>query len=579
MAATITANRLAASTPGTVQAVVTINSTQRITDPTAYLLTNVGTVRSQLALTDNYIVVQLLFTSSSQPTPTTYYYSFTITFSAAIGGTVSYLGPPGPQGPEGSTGPAGLPVTGAAGPVGPQGLTGPQGATGPLGPPATTLYGEITIENNLTPVTLTTGGTFYPIQTNWTFDQAGFGTTYNPALGTLTVNSNCILATECVVSLSNPSITPESFQICVFKNGFVVPDHLALITISSGAPQSVTVTGLDFASAGDVYDVRIATAISGQSVVVQYANFNVHAITGAQGTPGVNGLTGATGPVGTTGPQGATGPQGITGVQGPTGSAAPFGWITALDVDLSAQGNVNPVTNGTYVWGGFTFTKINSSGDFQPCQLVSGSGLQFSPTGANNNPPTGAYGTHNLTAIEISLTSIYANIDPGVPIRIWTYESAETQTPQVGEGLWTAIDDYAAGQYQWSWTSFRGFGGSGPGFYTNFQSPVVGGTQGTIENYNVPPSVTMLWLPEGIGGRQAYVYRGDTFPGDWPSVATLYPYLRFDIGNQQFNASTRTNNQTMANTKIMWGVSGDPGFGGFNGYRATIGRIRVDVNP
>ena len=82
MSATITANRLAASAPGTVQAIVSINSTQAITDPTAYVLANVGIIRSQLSLSNNYIIVQLFFNNSSQTTPTTFYYGFTVTFSA-----------------------------------------------------------------------------------------------------------------------------------------------------------------------------------------------------------------------------------------------------------------------------------------------------------------------------------------------------------------------------------------------------------------------------------------------------------------------------------------------------------------
>ena len=179
MSVTISATRQSSSGPG-IQALVNLNSTQSLSDPTAFLLDNISTVLTQLGLPASYSISQLLLTSP-QSNQLGFFYSFIVTFATSFGPTVSYpvppglyLGPPGaagaqgptgPLGPQGATGIGALGPTGPTGPAGPIGVTGPTGAIGsvgpqgPTGPRGTTGPQGATGPNGVTGLTGATGPT------------------------------------------------------------------------------------------------------------------------------------------------------------------------------------------------------------------------------------------------------------------------------------------------------------------------------------------------------------------------------------------------------------------------------------
>src|SRR5581483_9630957 len=259
------------------------------------------------------------------------------------------------------------------------------------------------------------------------------------------------------------------------------------------------------------------------------------------------------------------------------------GWYTALDVDLTAQGNINPLVDQAYTFTGNpggTLTKINSSHDDTPSQIISGQGWKVTPSNSNLGLNNGKYSTHTLSSFTIPLANLDSTIDPLTPIRIWVYIASQTQAPQgsggVGKGQWIYVDDWNGAQYTWSWHCNAGFGGSGNGWYAAIQSPTGAGSTGIVDAYTNPPNVMMLYLPQGIGGRIGYVFRKDIAGNSWPSLATMVPYLYFDQNTLDFNSGTLNAYVLPSAANISWGVTGDPAFSGGSGYSTIISRIRVD---
>ena len=104
--------------------------------------------------------------------------------------------------------------------------------------------------------------------------------------------------------------------------------------------------------------------------------------TGPQGDPG-----GATGPTGSTGPTGATGPIGSTGATGPTGATGIFAGITwtltnngTIAYTFSGPGIIAGNTDDPvlYLYKGFTYNFINSTGASHPFLIrVSNGGAAY----------------------------------------------------------------------------------------------------------------------------------------------------------------------------------------------------------
>ncbi len=191
------------------------------------------------------------------------------------------------------------------------------------------------------------------------------------------------------------------------------------------------------------------------------------------------------------------------------------GWITGLDVDFTAQTTVNPVTDGTYVFTGSpggTFQAVNSLNHDGGNQsfLINGVGWQYKPTNTGFGQ-NGEYVNHTLALLRVSLPSIYSNITATTPLRIWLYVSGETQFPQqnggTGEGQFIAIDDWNGSNYTWSIFANRGAGASAFGYYVAVDAPNGGFGQQGLTVVSPAPAVVMLYLPFGIGGRQAILYR------------------------------------------------------------------------
>lgn len=168
----------------------------------------------------------------------------------------------------------------AVGVVRPDGTTITVAADGTLtasdAPPA---YGEMVIDSNSTGTVVTLQNTYYQQTAGFA---AGDMSMFTYSGGALTCQVPGAYLTTCSVSVSSTS----SNQICRFavaQNGTVIPDHLVrLKLINSTDINSATIIGIiKGVAAGDVFDLRVYNETSaGQTMVIGYANFSMHMITG-----------------------------------------------------------------------------------------------------------------------------------------------------------------------------------------------------------------------------------------------------------------------------------------------------------
>ena len=288
------------------------------------------------------------------------------------GEAVSYQGATGIQGVTGIGG-GGSGGTGLQGETGIQGIQGIQGITGIPAFPGAAAYGEMTLNNpsgGITGVMMTNQNQYYQITNGWVAGDNS-GVSFNT--DELVVNTAGTYLTICTLSVEVD--TPnQDIVFGIFKNGSIITDHIAQVRMDNASEtSSVTVTGVVTGiNSGDTFDIRVQDITEpGRLLTILYSNFNLEAISGAQGETGIQGLQGITG-IGSQGIQGVTGSQGLTGIQGLQGIT---GW----------QGNEgNPGQQGVTGIQGVTgagiqgATGIGSQGiqGLTGIQGVTGAGIQ-----------------------------------------------------------------------------------------------------------------------------------------------------------------------------------------------------------
>ena len=232
-------------------------------------------------------------------------------------GATGIRGASGVQGASGSTGPTGATGSGVQGA---SGATGVQGASGSAGLPAvagSAAFGEMTITNNSTAVTLTNQTQYY-LTTQWVAgDLNGLSFASNQ------LTSNVSTSFFMVASLSFKSDKANQlYQFAMYKNGSILAEHTVQIQVgNANAVFPAALSGvISNVVPGDAFDIRVENLTSaGAGVTVIYGNFTMNALSGSAGATGATGITGASGVQGATGPTGATGVSGATGVQGLSG--------------------------------------------------------------------------------------------------------------------------------------------------------------------------------------------------------------------------------------------------------------------
>lgn len=123
----------------------------------------------------------------------------------------------------------------------------------------------------------------------------------------------------------------------------------------------------------------------------------------------------------------------------PIGGGTSAGWTTALDIDLTAQGNIPMPSDGPYTIAGLTWTKSFTSQERSAMGIVpgAGNGLIIAPA---HTALWNSGGVHQAPMLQLQLTTIPAlsTLDWTSALRIWTYYPTIT-TAGVGDASIAAL--------------------------------------------------------------------------------------------------------------------------------------------
>ena len=155
----------------------------------------------------------------------------------------------GGAGPRGSTGPMG--VTGQMGP------TGYTGAVGQL-PVLEISSAEIYVENPTADasgvITLATINTWYTVSPfmQYSNDINPINATIGLITGIITPTLSARYMSNVQISFIPTSVTSETLEFAIFRNGVLVPSHVSSIIMDTlASPSSITISGLGDIVSGD----------------------------------------------------------------------------------------------------------------------------------------------------------------------------------------------------------------------------------------------------------------------------------------------------------------------------------------
>lgn len=253
-------------------------------------------------------------------------------------------------------------------------------------------------------------------------------------------------------------------------------------------------------------------------------------------------------------------------------------WLTALDLDLTAQTTQNLTTNGTYSIGGLTWTKGNSADETVHASITNGTGLNFQPNAssayAGAAGATGA-GSKTLPFVWLPLSSILpSGFDWSTQLRIWVYQVADNiNSVNYGAGV-VAVDDNGAsvvngialirGYNGSAWTA-RSIAGWGVVQSVNYNANRVATSNMTFSAAN---EVIVLEIP----AIASLAMRGYTqaYDAGWPLPNTLEETSFFG------GLGTTSVGPTLEAPTAMGVMLGAQGNGGGSALSVTFARIRVD---
>jgi hypothetical protein len=287
--------------------------------------------------------------------------------------------------------------------------------------------------------------------------------------------------------------------------------------------------------------------------------------TGATGATGTAGATGATGTAGATGATGATGTAGVTGATGAPGSG---GWVTAFDTDLTAQSSLVYGTDGAITFLGYPATKINSASEATATQIVSGTGLEFTPkTGAS--APAYYATARTMPAILLPLLTIAPSADQYTKWRIFSWWDTSGMPSAAQQQLITGLDGGSdAFMY-----------GVGPYFTTqalqNAQLTTNGSGARTTTTSNTGDTVSVIYLPFGLILQDFVSLSAATYAGSWP--LTTAPRYQTAVGNNFIasgNVSSLDLIPDMTNMALILGANQNAT--GTVSFTGILKRLRVD---
>jgi hypothetical protein len=259
------------------------------------------------------------------------------------------------------------------------------------------------------------------------------------------------------------------------------------------------------------------------------------------------------------------------------------GWTTALDLDLSAQGNQTLAPDGPYTIGGVVWNKINTTNEAAPTAIVAGQGLVIQPASATDY----SNDVRSLPAIMLPLTSLtdLSNIDWSTPLRLWAWVSVQniaanydgacigldvggtsTSPTTAGNLVYYAQKIHDAGQTFLNRTMVYNATAN-----SNSASP----------NFN--NQTMMLEIPDGIAGLASRLFTGAAPSGGvWPAPKTLDPnFYNTFVTATGLNAGATDLGELLSGAALSYAslILGASRAGSGTALSITIARVRIDFHP
>lgn len=244
------------------------------------------------------------------------------------------------------------------------------------------------------------------------------------------------------------------------------------------------------------------------------------------------------------------------------------GWITALDIDFTAQPSQSISTDGNYTIAGFPFVKLNSTNDNTPMALTNGTGLVIIPKGGGTDYFAG---TINLPLLRIFLSNAIANFSYGMPLRLWAYNSSINPTAQFDESTLTLESGGTSG-INYNYAFKKGFNNNNANGYITTMN--IGGSNQGQQNEQtfVTDNVLVLEVPRGLPSVEFRTYTGVFTNGNWPTTTSLNPHTIYTVGTQ--------NPTTSIGTASNWTVSlGAERVNSGTALTVVFARLRIDYKP
>ena len=215
----------------------------------------------------------------------------------------------------------------------------------------------------------------------------------------------------------------------------------------------------------------------------------------------------------------ASGPTGPAGATGPAGGG---GWNDATTLgpngtfDFTAQTTTTFATDGTYHFGGFTWTKQNSTGDQVAMNSTNGTGLVIVPVSATQYNG----GTWTAPLFMLPIVTAIPGWYPTMPIRLWVSWASQNAAANFDE-VFIGIDTGSAMRLSWrhgighdsamAWASVATLNGTSTGQLNSATS--------------LSDLCMMVEYPDGVPQVKATTLTSSSnfSAGTWPDASTFLP--------------------------------------------------------
>lgn len=243
------------------------------------------------------------------------------------------------------------------------------------------------------------------------------------------------------------------------------------------------------------------------------------------------------------------------------------GWITALDLDFTAQPSQSLGTDGNYTIGGYPFFKSNSANDNTPMALTNGTGIVIIPKAGGTDYFSG---TINLPLIRIFLSNVIGNFSYGMPLRLWAYNSSINPAAEFDESTLT-LESAGVSSLNFNYAFKKGFNNNNANGYITTMN-INSSNQGQQnEQAFTTDNVMVLEIPRGLPSLEFRTYTG-LYSNGWPAASALNPHTMYTVSTQ--------NPTTSIGAASNWTMSlGAERVNSATNLTVVFARMRIDYKP